>query len=100
VLAIVYAPGSPNDLQLQLREVPEPRPAPHQLHLDVRATSLNFGEIAYLTQRQQAGHVLGNDASGVVLAAAADGYGRPAAVPTCGTSCTCCRGSNESCTTG
>lgn len=77
MLAIVYAPGSPNDLQLQLREVPEPRPAPHQLLLDVRATSLNFGEIAYLTQRQQAGHVLGNDASGVVLAAAADGSGPP-----------------------
>jgi len=75
MLAIVYAPGSPNDLQLGA--VPEPEPADDQLVIAVRATSLNFGEVVYMAERQQAGHVAGNDAAGVVLRAAADGSGPP-----------------------
>jgi len=75
MLAIVYAPGSPQNLRLGT--VPEPEPADDQLVIAVRATSLNFGEVAYMAKRQQAGHVAGNDAAGVVLRAAADGSGPP-----------------------
>lgn len=75
MLAIVYAPHSPNDLQLGA--VPEPEPADDQLVIAVRATSLNFGEVVYMAERQQAGHVAGNDSAGVVLRAAADGSGPP-----------------------
>ena len=75
MLAIVYAPHSPNTLQLG--DVPEPEPANDQLVIAVGATSLNFGEVAYLAERQQAGHVAGNDSAGVVLRAAADGSGPP-----------------------
>jgi len=75
MLAIVYAPGSPQNLRLCT--VPEPEPADDQLVIAVRATSLNFGEVAYMAKRQQAGHVAGNDAAGVVLRAAADGSGPP-----------------------
>lgn len=75
MLAIVYAPASPNGLQLG--SVPEVEPAEDQVIIDVRATSLNFGEIAFMALRQQAGHVAGNDAAGVVLQAAAAGSGPP-----------------------
>ncbi len=75
MLAIVYAPGKPGDLGLGA--VPEPEPTEHQVVLDVRATSLNFGEIAFMAEHQQARHVAGSDAAGVVLRAAADGSGPP-----------------------
>ncbi len=75
MLAIVYAPDSSNSLQLG--PVPEPEPADDELVMAVRATSLNFGEVTFMAERQQAGHVAGNDAAGVVLRAAADGSGPP-----------------------
>ncbi len=75
MLAIVYTPDGPNNLELG--QAPEPDPTDGQVVIDVRATSLNFGEIAFMAEHQQAGHVAGNDAAGVVIQAASDGSGPP-----------------------
>ncbi|WP_079125400.1 zinc-binding dehydrogenase [Streptomyces lushanensis] len=70
--ALVVDPGAPGSLRLGT--VPRPRPAPHQLVLDVRHISLNRGEVAF-AGRRPAGTVHGYDASGVVVHSAADGTG-------------------------
>jgi len=75
MLAILHAPNHPSCLELG--PAPDPAPAPGQVLIDVRATSLNFGEITFLA-KQPTGHVAGSDAAGVVLRAAADGSGPPA----------------------
>ena len=74
MFAIVYVPDSP--AKLELGSVPELEPTDDQVVIEVRATSLNFGEVTFI-ERQPAGHVAGNDAAGVVLQAAADGSGPP-----------------------
>src|SRR4051794_8066962 len=74
--ALVYDPEAPHGLRLG--EAPEPEPGPSQALVQVGATSLNFGEIAFLRDRHQPGAVPGWDASGTVLAAAPDGSGPPA----------------------
>jgi len=74
--ALVYDPGAPHGLRLG--EAPDPEPGPGQALVRVAATSLNFGEVTYLSQTQEPGGVAGWDASGVVAAAAADGSGPPA----------------------
>ncbi|WP_433211624.1 zinc-binding dehydrogenase [Microtetraspora malaysiensis] len=70
--ALVIDPDAPGSLRLGT--APEPRPAPHQLVLDVRHISLNRGEVAF-AGRLPAGTVHGYDAAGVVVRAAADGSG-------------------------
>jgi NADPH2:quinone reductase len=74
--AIVYDPRSAHGLRLG--EAPEPRPGDHEALVEVRAIALNFADIAFLAQRRKPGEVVGFDAAGVVLRAAADGSG-PAA---------------------
>lgn len=71
--ALVYDPAAPHGLRLG--EAPDPVPGPGQALVQVAATSLNFGEVTYLSQNYAPGGVAGWDASGVVVAAAADGSG-------------------------
>ena len=75
MLAIVNTPGG--TAPVELREVPEPQPAPNEALVEVRAFSLNRGELR-LFQIRPEGWRPGQDISGVVVQAAADGSG-PAA---------------------
>jgi NADPH2:quinone reductase len=59
---------------VELREVTEPRPAPNEALVEVRAFSLNRGELR-LFQIRPEGWRPGQDISGVVLKQAADGSG-------------------------
>lgn len=74
--AIVYDSAAPRGLRLG--EVAEPRPSDAQALVEVRAISLNFGELAFMAGHLQPGEVPGWDAAGVVVRAAPDGSG-PAA---------------------
>jgi NADPH:quinone reductase len=74
--ALVHHPGATHGLRLG--EAPDPRPEPAQVLVRVAATSLNFGEVAFLADHAEPGDVAGWDAVGTVIAAAADGTGPPA----------------------
>ncbi|MFJ5841596.1 zinc-binding dehydrogenase [Streptomyces shenzhenensis] len=72
--ALVVDHTSPG--HLSLTDVPAPRPAAHEALVRVEAVSLNFGEVHEATRpERQDGTVLGWDAAGVVVQAAADGSG-------------------------
>ena len=73
--AILVEPGAPGSLTLA--EAAEPQPYPNQALVDVKAISLNLGEVRR-AGRSTAGTHLGWDLAGVVAKAAADGSG-PAA---------------------
>jgi NADPH:quinone reductase-like Zn-dependent oxidoreductase len=75
MLAVVNTPGGP--APVELRDVPEPQPAPNEALVEVRAFSLNRGELR-LFQIRPEGWRPGQDIGGVVLKQAADGSG-PAA---------------------
>src|SRR5438874_13677483 len=72
VLAIVNTPTAL--LPVELREVAEPQPAAGEAIVEVRAFSLNRGELALLASRP-AGWRPGQDIAGIVVRAAADGSG-------------------------
>lgn len=72
MLAIVNTPSG--TAPVELREVPEPRPAPNEALVEVRAFSLNRGELRLLQVRAE-GWRPGQDISGVVVQPAADGSG-------------------------
>ena len=74
--ALVHDPGAPGGLRLA--DAPDPRPGPAEALVEVGATSLNFGELAFMAERRAPGEVPGWDAAGVVVRAAADGSGPPA----------------------
>ncbi|HKR99453.1 MAG TPA: alcohol dehydrogenase, partial [Candidatus Dormibacteraeota bacterium] len=73
--ALVFDPDTPHGLRLG--EAPDPQPGPSEVLVQVAATSLNFGEVAFLRDRAAPGDVAGWDAAGTVLATAADGSGPP-----------------------
>jgi NADPH:quinone reductase-like Zn-dependent oxidoreductase len=75
MLALVNTPGG--IAPVELREVAEPQPAANEALVEVRAFSLNRGELR-LFQIRPDGWRPGQDISGVVLRQAADGSG-PAA---------------------
>jgi NADPH:quinone reductase len=75
MLAVVNTPGG--SAPVELREVAEPQPAANEALVEVRAFSLNRGELR-LFQIRPEGWRPGQDISGVVLKQAADGSG-PAA---------------------
>jgi NADPH2:quinone reductase len=75
VLGHVTDPGAPGGLDR--RELPEPAPEPGEVLVEVRAYSVNRGELRLLQQRAD-GWAPGQDVAGTVAAAAADGSG-PAA---------------------
>jgi NADPH2:quinone reductase len=70
--AIVNTPGGP--APVELRDVPEPVPAPNEALVAVRAFSLNRGELRSFLNNEE-GWIPGQDISGVVLRAAANGLG-------------------------
>ena len=72
MLAIVNTPKG--SAPIELREVPEPQPAPNEAVVEVRAFSLNRGELRLLQIRPE-GWRPGQDISGVVVQSAANGSG-------------------------
>lgn len=70
--ALVNTPKGP--APVELRDLPEPMPAPHEALIAVHAFSLNRGELTLMRIRPE-GWRPGQDVSGVVLQAAADGSG-------------------------
>ena len=73
MLALVAALDPPHAV---LAEVSAPQPLPFEALVDVRAVSLNRGEVRGLADREP-GAVVGWDLAGVVARAAADGTGPP-----------------------
>lgn len=70
--AVVVDPSAP--MGLRLGWVGEPDPGPSQVLVEVRHVSLNHGDLNdSRSGRVRAGGVLGSDAAGVVVRAAADG---------------------------
>jgi NADPH:quinone reductase-like Zn-dependent oxidoreductase len=72
MLALVTTPNAA--VPVELREVPEPRPAPNEALVEVQAFSLNRGELRLLQIRPE-GWRPGQDISGVVVQSASDGSG-------------------------
>jgi NADPH:quinone reductase len=74
VRALVVDPSAP--AAVRLVEVPDPVPGPGQVLVDVSHASLNYGDLNDARSgRVPVGAVLGSDAAGVVVQAAADGTG-------------------------
>jgi NADPH2:quinone reductase len=72
MLTIVNTPK--NETPIELREVAEPQAAAHEALVEVRAFSLNRGELALLAMRPE-GWRPGQDIAGIVVKRAADGSG-------------------------
>ena len=72
MLAVVNTPGGA--APVELREVPEPQPAANEALVEVRAFSLNRGELR-LFQTRPEGWRPGQDIGGVVVQPAANGSG-------------------------
>src|ERR1700676_413643 len=72
--AIVNSPGG--TAPVELRQVPAPNPGPNEAVVAVRAFSLNRGELRSFVNNEE-GWIPGQDISGVVQRAAANGLGPP-----------------------
>jgi NADPH:quinone reductase and related Zn-dependent oxidoreductases len=70
--ALVADPDAPG--AIRLTTVADPQPGPDQVVVEVAHASANYGELRYL-RYQAPGMVLGFDAAGTVVHAAADGSG-------------------------
>jgi len=81
MLALVNTPNSATPVEL--RELPEPTPGANEALIEVRAFSLNRGELRLMATRPE-GWRPGQDISGVVLRAAADGSGPKPGAPVVG----------------
>ncbi|MDF2824369.1 MAG: alcohol dehydrogenase, partial [Mycobacterium sp.] len=74
--AIVFDPDAPH--RFSFAEAPAPQVSkPNQLLIEVKAISLNFGEVYYGDNAENPGDIPGWDSAGVVVTAAADGSGPP-----------------------
>ena len=74
MLALVASPHSPE--HVELREVPEPEPGPQEALVEVRAISVNRGEVTRLASAHD-GQRFGWDFAGIVARAAEDGSSPP-----------------------
>ncbi|HEY0423414.1 MAG TPA: zinc-binding dehydrogenase [Rhodopila sp.] len=74
MLALVNTPNG--SAPIELREVAEPSLAHHEALVEVRAFSLNRGELSSFARNKE-GWIPGQDVAGVVLRQAADGNGPP-----------------------
>ena len=72
MLALVNTPNGA--APVELRQAPEPHPAPNEALVEVHAFSLNRGELRLMQIRPE-GWRPGQDISGIVVRAAADGSG-------------------------
>src|ERR1700759_3895265 len=72
MLALVNTPNGP--APLELREVADPAPARNEALLQIKAFSLNRGELSSFARNKE-GWVPGQDVGGVVLRQAASGAG-------------------------
>jgi NADPH:quinone reductase-like Zn-dependent oxidoreductase len=72
MLALVNTPNG--SAPVELRQVPEPIPGPHDALVAVKAFSLNRGELRSFRNNEE-GWIPGQDVSGIVLQQAADGSG-------------------------
>ena len=75
MLALYNTPKGPGPIEI--RAVPDPQPADHEALVEIRAFSLNRGELASYARNKE-GWIPGQDVAGVVLRAAANGDGPPA----------------------
>jgi NADPH:quinone reductase len=75
VLALVHDPDAP--AALRRAELPDPVPAPGEALVAVAAASFNYLDVSYAEEIHGLGAVPGQDAAGVVVAAAPDGSGPP-----------------------
>ena len=75
MLGLVNTPNG--KAPVELRELPEPQPMRNEALVDVRAFSLNRGELRSFRNNEE-GWVPGQDVAGVVLRQAANGEGPPA----------------------
>ncbi|MDZ7882087.1 MAG: zinc-binding dehydrogenase [Mycobacterium sp.] len=83
--AIVFDPDAPR--KFAFADAPDPVPtAPNELLIDVKAISLNFGEVYYGDNAEHPGDIPGWDSAGVVICAAADGSGPPVGARVAGAS--------------
>ncbi|MEV6094934.1 zinc-binding dehydrogenase [Nocardia sp. NPDC051981] len=73
--ALIYDPAARH--RVRFGDVPEPVPSPSEAVIAVEAASLNFGELAFAERQLRPGQLLGKDAAGTVVQAAADGSGPP-----------------------
>src|SRR5712692_7731887 len=69
-----YVTDSSAPAGIARREMPEPRPGPADVLVEVAAYGINRGELS-LIERRPDGWTPGQDVAGVVAAAAADGTG-------------------------
>jgi NADPH2:quinone reductase len=74
MLALVNTPNGSKPIEL--REIAEPNPASDEALVEVRAFSLNRGELSSFARNKE-GWVPGQDVAGVVLRQAANGKGPP-----------------------
>ena len=74
MLAVVNTPKGSNPIEL--REIAEPNPAPNEALVEIRAFSLNRGELSSF-DRNKEGWVPGQDVAGIVMRQAANGDGPP-----------------------
>ena len=75
MLGLVNTPNG--KAPVELRELPEPQPSRNEALVEVRAFSLNRGELRSFRNNEE-GWVPGQDVAGVVLQQAASGEGPPA----------------------